>query len=132
MCIVMIGLFIAIHKAPIASREGCSAAARAALGAIPDLVDDDSSRDERSRSASPFELTAQVFDQPVPMPEPEPHAEGGPMGRGLESPERASSRHGGLDERRPGAGSCRTAARSPRKPALGGSPKNGSKSLDPP
>ena len=50
-------------------------AAHAVLDAIPGLVDDGPEPHDRRRSAARFELTAQVFDQPVPTPEPEAETE---------------------------------------------------------
>jgi superfamily II DNA or RNA helicase len=50
-------------------------AARDALDFIPGLVDEVAAPDDRRSLPSPFELTAQVFDRPVPAPEPEPGCE---------------------------------------------------------
>ncbi len=43
-----------------------------ALEGIPGLVDDDAAVESGRRGPAPFELTAQVFAEPVPTPEPEP------------------------------------------------------------
>ncbi len=50
-------------------------AAHPGLGVIPGLVDDSPGSPPTRRSAAGFELTAQVFDEPVPAPEPEAAAE---------------------------------------------------------
>jgi superfamily II DNA or RNA helicase len=44
----------------------------AAHEGIPGLVDEDAPPEERRAPSVPFELTAQVFAEPVPTPEPEP------------------------------------------------------------
>ncbi|MEZ4278747.1 MAG: DEAD/DEAH box helicase [Myxococcota bacterium] len=50
-------------------------AAHPGLGVIPGLVDDGPGSASLPRGPAAFELTAQVFDEPVPAPEPEAAAE---------------------------------------------------------
>lgn len=49
-------------------------AAHAGVEGIPGLVDEEPALPSRGGAPAPFELTAQVFDQPVPTPEPEPES----------------------------------------------------------